>query len=168
MINGMISFARRPSLPLLLLIFLALHGCAVQVPTPRPEPPAPIERPEPPTPPIGIPETPVPTQPPTSIQKGPAQSLFAQAESARQSRQPGQAEILLERALRIEPRNAQYWHTLGQIKYDQGDFGQAVQFCLKSDSLARNNNELRQSNRNLLEQAYRKLGDTEKAEKLSQ
>ena len=64
--------------------------------------------------------------------------------------------MLLERALRIEPRNALYWHLLAQSKYAQGDFGQTVQFCRKSVSLAGNNNKLRQDNRNLLQQASSK------------
>lgn len=162
--NGLISFRRRPPLPLLLLVVLVLPSCAIQHPVQRPGTPVPIERPDVPVP-IERPQVPVP-QPP-AVQSGPARSLYASANEALASGHPGQAEMLLERALRIEPRNAQYWHLLAQSKYAQGDFGQTVQFCHKSESLAGNNNKLRQSNRSLLQQAYRKLGDTEQAEKSS-
>ena len=46
------------------------------------------------------------------------------------------AELSLERALRIEPSNTYYWYTMGKIKYRQGANAQAIQFCLKSKSLA--------------------------------
>jgi len=162
--NGLVSLIRRPPLPLLLLVFLVLPSCAVQHPIQRPGTPVPIERQGVPVP-IERPQVPVP-QPP-SVQSGPAHSLYTNANEALASGHPGQAEMLLERALRIEPRNAQYWHLLAQSKYAQGDFGQTVQFCRKSESLAGNNNKLRQSNRSLLQQAYSKQGDTDQAEKLS-
>ena len=162
--NGLISFIRQPPLPLLLLVFLVLPSCAIQHPIERPGTPVPIERQGVPVP-IERPQVPVPQ--PSAVQSGPAHSLYANAKEALASGHPGQAEMLLERALRIEPRNAQYWHLLAQSKYAQGDFGQTVQFCRKSESLAGNNSKLRQSNRSLLQQAYSKLGNTEQAEKLS-
>ena len=158
MINGHLSHRRRPPQTrlLLLLVLLVLSSCAVQQPAHRGRP-APIEGPK----------ASVPIQPSPSVQSGPARSLYAKANEAMASGHPAQAEMLLERALRIEPRNALYWHLLAQSKYAQGDFGQAVQFCNKSESLAGNNNQLRQDNRNLLQQAYSKQGDTEQAEKFS-
>lgn len=148
---------------LLLLISLVLHGCAILGPvekpgTPRPQPGAPLPQPG----------APAPQQTPPAVQTGPARSLYAQANEALAAGHPGQAEMLLERALRIEPGNAQFWHALGQSKYDQGEFAQAVQFCLKSESLARDNGGLGQRNRELLGKAYRKLGDVENAEKFGQ
>lgn len=147
MINRLLSRKRRPlpSLLPLLLVLLVLSSCAVQQPAHR-EKPAPIAGPK----------ASVPIQPAPSIQSGPARSLYAKANEALTAGHPGQAEMLLERALRIEPRNALYWHLLAQSKYAQGDFGQTVQFCRKSESLAGNNNKLRQDNRNLLQQASSK------------
>ena len=72
--------------------------------------------------------------------------------------QPGQSEILLERALRIEPGNALYWHALGRAKYDMGDYAQAVQFCRKAESKLTGHPDLARQNRELLESAYYKLG----------
>jgi Flp pilus assembly protein TadD len=123
----------------------------------RPQPSAPIERPE----------APGQVQPPPSVQTGPARSLHVKANEALAAGHADKAEMLLERALRIEPRNALLWHLLGQSKYAQGDFAQAVQFCRKSESLAGNNTKLREYNRSLLQKAYRKMGNTEQAERLS-
>lgn len=168
MITGLVSCIRRPPLPLLLLIFLVLPGCALRPPLQHPQAPPPIQHPEAPLP-SQRPESPdVPIQPPPSVQTGPAHSLYAEAKEALASGHPGQAEMLLERALRIEPRNAFYWHLLGQSKFAQGEFAQAVQFCHKSESLARDNGELRSYNRSLLAQAYKKLEDIENAKKVSQ
>jgi predicted Zn-dependent protease len=155
MINRIVSRKHRPPLPLLLLVFLVLPSCAVQHPIPQHETPVPIERPEIPTP-IERPEKPVTQQP--SAPAGPAHTLYAKANESLASGHPDQAEMLLERALRIEPRNALYWHLLAQSKYAQGDFGQTVQFCRKSESLAGNNSTLRQGNRNLMQQALQKTG----------
>ena len=164
MINGLLSRRRRlpPSLLLLLLALLVLPSCAVQQPAHH-KIPAPIESPKAPV--VESPETSVPIQPSPSVQSGPARSLYAKANEALESGHPDQAEMLIERALRIEPRNAQYWHLLAQSKYAQGDFGQTVQFCRKSESLAGNNNKLRQANKNLLQQAYSKQGPPGQAEK---
>jgi predicted Zn-dependent protease len=93
-------------------------------------------------------------------QKGPAQAIFRDAEQAMQKGQYKQAEILLERALRIEPRNAWYWHAMGRVQYEQGSFDQAMQFCLKSNSLAGKDTDLKLQNRLLLEKVQKKSGDT--------
>jgi lipopolysaccharide biosynthesis regulator YciM len=74
------------------------------------------------------------------------------------------AEMILERALRVEPRNARLWHEMAQVKYGQKDYGQAVQFCIKSNSLAGKDNGLIQQNWLLMEKAYFELGEPEKAE----
>jgi len=146
----------RPPLPLLLLLFLLLPGCSVLPPLRGPEPPALVRQPEE-TRSIDRREVPEePLQPPPTVQAGPARSLYEQAQAALASGQAAQAEMLLERALRIEPRNPFYWYLLGQCKYAQGDFAQAVQFCRKSESLAGDNSQLRRSNRILIEQAERK------------
>jgi Tfp pilus assembly protein PilF len=74
------------------------------------------------------------------------------------------AEMILERALRVEPRNARLWHEMAQVKYGQKEYGQAVQFCIKSNSLAGKDNGLIQQNWLLMEKAYVELGEPEKAE----
>lgn len=164
---GPVSKIRQLPVSLLFLVFLILPSCAVQHPIQRHKAPESVEHRKAPAP-IDHPEMEAPVLPPKSVPAGPARSLYAKANKALKSGRPGQADMLLERALRIEPRNALFWHLLGQSKYAQGDFVQAVQFCRKSESLAGNNNKLRQYNRSLLQRAYRKLGDTDQAEKFSQ
>lgn len=151
---------------LLLMAFLLLHGCAgisdrlsFPAPASRPSPtkpapalPAPQDAPAPPTA-DQAPESP-------SVPAGPAHSLFLQADRALQSGRPGQAEILLERALRIEPGNPLYWYSLGRAKYDQGDFTQTVQFCLKAEGTMGRNPGLARRNRELMENAARQLADS--------
>ena len=86
--------------------------------------------------------------------------------SARQNVQAGQfakAEMMLERALRLEPRNARLWQEMAQVKYGQKDYGQVVQLCIKSNSLAGKDYGLIKQNWLLMEKAYLKLGKPEKA-----
>ena len=91
-------------------------------------------------------------------QKGPGNALFRDAEQAIQKGQFKRAEMLLERALRVEPRNAWYWHAMGRVQYEQGSFDQARQFCLKSNSLAGRDTDLKQQNQLLLEKVQGKSG----------
>jgi predicted Zn-dependent protease len=103
-----------------------LHGCAtVYQPLPRTHPSYPQATLPPPT----IPEA---TPPP----QGAAASLYNQSRGLISQGQYRQAELTMERALRIEPKNGYYWYTMADIKYRQNKMSQAVQFCLKSKSLA--------------------------------
>ncbi|MBU1566869.1 MAG: hypothetical protein KJ630_14755 [Proteobacteria bacterium] len=88
---------------------------------------------------------------------GPAAALYIEAEKALQSGRLAHSEMLLERALRIEPRNPYYWHTMAQVKYRQGQYRETVQFCLKSDSLAGKQTQLVASNKELLRQAKKSM-----------
>jgi len=97
------------------------------------------------------------------IVKNPAEKLLANAKQALLKDEFNQAELFLERALRLEPRSAKLWHTMGQVKFEQQHHAQTVQFCLKSNSLARKDPQLIQKNWSLLEKAYLRMGETEKA-----
>jgi len=126
---------------LLFAVNLLLHGCAAR-------------------PPAG---EPVISKPPVQ-EKTAAGSLLASAHQAVQAGQFNRAEVTLERALRVEPRNARLWHEMALVKYGQGDYGQTVQFCLKANSLAgRDAAQIRQ-NWQLMSRAYAKMGDMDKAE----
>lgn len=94
---------------------------------------------------------------------GPAQSLFDDAQISLQRGDYTQAELLLERALRVEPHNGLYWHSLARVKFQQGAHHLAVQFCLKAESLIASNYGLARKNWLLLEQAYRQMGDEKSA-----
>ncbi len=92
-----------------------------------------------------------------------AGTLLASARQHMQAGRASQAEMALERALRLEPRNARLWHEMAQVKFAQRNFAQTVQFCLKSNSLAGRDQDLRRRNWQLLEQAYEELGEADKA-----
>jgi cytochrome c-type biogenesis protein CcmH/NrfG len=65
----------------------------------------------------------------------------------------------LERALRIEPRNAGIWHDLGQIRLHQRKFNQAESMAEKSNGLAGGNGALKARNWRLIANARRFAGD---------
>ncbi len=82
-----------------------------------------------------------------------AASLLARADSHVQAGQWEQAAALLERALRIEPRNAWLWHHLATLRLRQGRYAQAVSLANKSNSLAPGDTVLQEKNRRLVEEA---------------
>jgi hypothetical protein len=94
----------------------------------------------------------------------PVAELLSDAEQALQGGDYSHAELQLERALRVAPRNGQVWHLMARIRYGQGDYGQTVQFCLKSNTLTGHDRVLERQNWMLLEKAYTMLGETGKAE----
>ncbi|MFC1684171.1 tetratricopeptide repeat protein [Pseudomonadota bacterium] len=65
----------------------------------------------------------------------------------------------LERALRIEPRNAHLWNQLAHVRLSQQQFGQAADLAAKSNSLAGADRWLRRDNWQLIAKARRQTGD---------
>lgn len=130
-------------LHLLLFLAVVLHGCAVQRPVYPPPAPEAESTPRP-----GA------QQPAVYAPKlGSAASLYYQAKVSLDQGRYHQAELELERALRIEPRNGDYWHAMANVKYQQNLYNQAIQFCLKSKSLAGQNSELIRQNDALIARA---------------
>lgn len=85
---------------------------------------------------------------------GPAAGIHAEAEKALDHGRAAEAEILLERALRIEPRNGLYWHTLARAKFNQHRYAEAVQLTRKAESmLGRGQEDLAERNRLLMARA---------------
>jgi Flp pilus assembly protein TadD len=77
-------------------------------------------------------------------------------ESARADTAAGRlsnAAATLERALRIEPRNARLWHDLAQVRLQQRDYAQAESLAARSNTLAGNDADLRAANQRLIEDA---------------
>ena len=72
----------------------------------------------------------------------------------------------LERALRIEPRNALLWARFAQVRYAQNRWNSAVQLAAKSNTLLVAQDPLRRQNWVLMGNAYEALGQTEKARKV--
>ncbi len=79
-------------------------------------------------------------------------SLLAKADTRAQAGEWGQAAALLERALRIEPRNAWLWHHLATVRFQQKRYAQAVSLANKSSSLAPGDAALQEKNRRLVEE----------------
>lgn len=90
-----------------------------------------------------------------SSRKGPAEALYREAKVSMAQGNNQQAELAIERALRIEPGNAFYWYTMGKIKYRQGAYEEAIQLCLKSRSLAGRHTKLVHANDRLIDLAQK-------------
>jgi hypothetical protein len=148
-------------LPIVIIALIAAallcSGCVGRVPVPLPpeksSPAPPPVRPAPLPEPESAAEPPAPSLPAYSPRTGPAKALYLNAEQALTRGEREQAEMLIERALRIEPRNPHYWHTLARIKFAQGDYPQAIQLCRKSTSLAGGEPQLIELNNRLIRQA---------------
>ena len=69
------------------------------------------------------------------------------------------ARRTLERALRIEPRNAQLWNELAHLYYQDKQYIKAANTAAKSNSLAGTNNSLKRDNWKLIGNARRQTGD---------
>ena len=80
-------------------------------------------------------------------------SLLAKAELREQQAQWEGAAALLERALRIEPRNARLWHRLAKVRLQQGRYAMAESLAQKSNALAKDDEELKQRNDELIDAA---------------
>lgn len=70
------------------------------------------------------------------------------------------AAATLERALRIEPRNARLWHELARVRLIQGDYEQAESIAARSNSWAGSDGALRADNWRLIAEARAARGDT--------
>lgn len=89
-------------------------------------------------------------------------AVVALVQSAKQDAAAGRlpaAAANLERALRIEPRNAVLWHELARVRLDEGQSAQAEQLANKSITLAGQNNNLRAENWRLIGHARAQNGD---------
>jgi predicted Zn-dependent protease len=101
------------------------------------------------------------TAPPPPVSSN--RAVVALVERARQEAGSGRRESAgasLERALRIEPRNAWLWHELARLRLTQGQYAQAVSLAQKSNSLAVRERSLRALNWHLIADARIAQGDS--------
>ena len=89
--------------------------------------------------------------------------LLASAEQASRDGDNDRAAGQLERALRIEPRNAVIWHNLAIVRYRQGNYAQAESVALRADSFSQDDTQLRLRNWRLIAAARQERGDVEGA-----
>lgn len=69
------------------------------------------------------------------------------------------ASATLERALRIEPRNAHLWNRLAHVRLKQGRFAMAGDMAAKSNALSGENPDLQQDNWSIIASTRRATGD---------
>jgi len=90
----------------------------------------------------------------------PVASLLARADARSEAGELELAAALLERALRIEPRNPWLWYRLAELRLQQGRYTQAISLARKADSLAPGNADLHGRSLHLIEQARGAGGGT--------
>ncbi|MGH8551063.1 MAG: tetratricopeptide repeat protein [Methylococcales bacterium] len=159
------------------IILLALVGLAsctsYQRPYPppqkepyrSPEPPAAETRPATPPPDVYVPQQPRVHETP-AVQSPPAViALLDAAASERQSGRLDSAVATVERAIKIQPRNARLWHEMAALRLEQNQPGLALDLARKSNSLASGDRALKQENWRIIAEAKSLLGDPEGAAK---
>lgn len=98
-------------------------------------------------------------------------AVIALLDRARLDTEAGQREAAgasLERALRIEPRNAWLWHELAQLRLAQGQYAQAIALARKSITFAGRERSLQALNWRLIGNARVAQGDSTKADQAFQ
>lgn len=135
---------------------MLLNGCA-----------GPGDKPESmPEPPVQEREGEVPDEGRPAAQRPGSGAVLALRQDAERQSSVGRldrAAALLERALRIEPRDAELWHRLARIRLQQERLHLAESLALKSNSLAGADRALQARNWRLIAHARRAAGDVEGA-----
>lgn len=127
---------------LLLLGVVLAGGCAV--------PPAQEGR---------VPEPGATTTPPEELNSPAVAELSAQAQDALAGGRYDAAAQFLERAIRIEPRNGRLWYELARVRYEQGNFEQAMQLANRSNALPGTGAVLKTKNDQLIDASRSALGN---------
>lgn len=91
------------------------------------------------------------------------QRLILQADQAIANDDWLNAISTLERALRINPKQAETWSRLSVANYGKQQYQQAIQMARRSNSHITNNNELKAYNWLMMSRAYEQLGEMEQA-----
>ncbi|MCG6887883.1 MAG: tetratricopeptide repeat protein [Proteobacteria bacterium] len=94
--------------------------------------------------------------------------LLTQAQQAAQAGQLDVAEARLERALRIEPRNAALWYYMAKLRLHQGQYSQAAGLAAKSNSLDKGDRILQADNWRIIAHARYQNGDIAGAQRAQQ
>ncbi len=92
-------------------------------------------------------------------------ALMGEAENQRQVGNLDSAVATVERAVRIEPRNAKLWHQLAVLRLQQDKPRLALDLAKKSNTLGRGDRQLIRENWLLISSARRMLGDDAGAER---
>jgi len=110
--------------------------------------------------------TPLPSTPAPG--GGAVVALLDQAEDYHAAGDINNEAATIERALRIDARNAGLWHRLAAVRLDQGRPQEAEQLALKSNALAGDNRALQVRNWQLVARARWSLNDSDGARQAEQ
>ena len=164
---------------LLMLLILLLQGCSSVAQRTRPAPvseagdkPPGIEQAAKPIPPVSpAPAATAPverteeievyayrTEAPAFRPSEPVLALVERADALRVAGDLSGAAATLERALRIEPRNAHLWNRLARVRLDQNRFAQAESLAAKSNVLAGDAPTLKRDNKSIIAMARKAAG----------
>ena len=132
----------------LLLLAVLAAGCATQ---PEQEPEGPVAPP------------PVAPAPPAAKETIAVAGLLESARADSAAGKLATAAASLERALRIEPRNPRLWQELARVRLKQGQYAQAENVAVRSNSWAGDDKALRAENWRLIAQSREARGDTDGA-----
>ena len=159
----------------LLVLCVAIAGCATTV---SPEGQAPVEAAPVPVPgrspqpaaqlpvPGSAASLPPPKSPVVAIPRNPAVlALLDQAKLQAQQGDGERAAATLERAIRIEPRDPWLWHRLAVLRLQQQRYRDAIDMANKSNALADADKLLLSGNYQVIAQALAAAGDREGAER---
>ena len=94
-------------------------------------------------------------------------AVLALIDNAEQEKNSGNTELAaatIERAIRMEPKNALLWSRLAEIQLIQKNWQQAYVLAYKSNSLAQGDRKLQGQNWQIIEQAKLAQGDSVSAE----
>lgn len=127
-----------------LLIAVLLVSCAIPTPPPAIEVPG---------------EDPDKTVLPPATTSPAVVNLLNQAREATRAGDLQRAEVLLERTVRIEPRNAALWHYLAKLRLHQARLQDAIGLAAKSNSLAGGDSKLKADNWRIIAHARQQTGD---------
>lgn len=100
-----------------------------------------------------------------------SKTVLALLDNARSAAKAGQlhtAESQLERALRIEPRNAVLWHYMAKLRLHQDRITEAAGLAAKSNSLAGHDRKLQADNWRIIAHARHQQGDVTGAQHAQQ
>jgi len=86
-------------------------------------------------------------------------SLLSSADNSIKHGDFRSASAAIERALRHDPKNADLWHRLAQVRLRQSEYAQVESLSLKSNALSNGNKPLMARNWSLISKARRLRGD---------
>jgi len=101
--------------------------------------------------------------PPPAPAGGAVVALLDRADNYRKAGDTSNEAATIERALRIDPKNARLWHRLAEVRMEQGKAPQAEQLALKSNALSAGDTRLQAGNWQLVARARWSMDDSDGA-----